>query len=153
MWGNVDFWLAVLAGFAAGYVMALASYWLETVFGMVRLDFGHTGMKYIGGEKPGWWIVGIGFHLVDSVLIGLAYAAFARPILLDIGLPVGTLWGAVLGGLAYGVLVWATLAMLVAMPMMGTGVFAHRTGSLKLPVVSLLLHLLFGGLLGLIYLP
>lgn len=53
MWQYVNFWLAAIGGFTGGYVMALGSYWLESVFGLVRLDFGLTGMQYIGGEKPG----------------------------------------------------------------------------------------------------
>ena len=153
MWSYVDFWLATLAGFAAGYVMALGSYWIETVFGMVRLDFGHTGMKYVGGEKPGWWAVGMIFHFVDSALIGLAYAAFVWPFLPAIGVPIRTLWGDVLGGVLFGIVVWLGLAMLVAMPMMGAGVFGHQMKSARPAVFSLGLHILFGALLGLIYIP
>lgn len=153
MWSHVDFWLAALAGFTAGYVMALGSYWLETVFGMVRLDFGHTGMKYVGGEKPGWWAVGIVFHLIDSVLIGVAYAALARPLLPIVGIPVNAIWGGILGGMVFGIAVWLVLAMLIAMPMMGEGIFGYQTKSARLAIMSLGLHLLFGALLGLIYMP
>ena len=104
MWSYVDFWLAALGGFAAGYVMALGSYWLETIFGFLRLDFGHTGMQYIGGEKPGWWGVGILFHLIDSFLLGAAYAAFVWPFLpFALGIPTRTIWGDILGGIIYGV--------------------------------------------------
>ncbi|MBI2953736.1 MAG: hypothetical protein HYY30_05440 [Chloroflexi bacterium] len=153
MWDYVDFWLAVLAGFAAGYVMALGAYWLETVIGMVRLDFGHTGMKYVGGEKPGWWAVGMIFHLIDSALLGLAYAAFVWPFLPLVGIPILTLWGDILGGVIFGIVVWLGLAMLIAMPMMGAGVFGHETKSIRPAALSLGLHILFGALLGLIYIP
>lgn len=153
MWSNVEFWLAILAGFAAGYVMALGSYWLEAVVGMVGLDFGLTGMKYVGGEKPGWWAVGIVFHLIDSALLGLAYAAFVWPFLPLVGIPIGTLWGDVLGGILFGIVIWFGMAMLIAMPMMGAGIFGHQTGSPRLAVLSLGLHVVFGTLLGLIYIP
>ena len=153
MWTHVDFWLAVLAGFTAGYCMALGAYWLEAVFGMTRLDFGHTGLQYIGGEKPGWWAVGIVFHLVDSVLLGLAYAALVYPSLSIAGLPLRTLWGDVLGGVLFSIAVWLVLAMPIATPMMGAGVFGYKTRSLRLPILSLGLHLGFGVLLGLIYIP
>lgn len=153
MWNHVDFWLAAFAGFTAGYIMALASYWLETVFGMVRLDFGHTGLRYVGGEKPGWWAVGITFHLIDSVLIGIVYAALVWPLLSLAGIPTTEVWGGLMAGVLYGVVVWFALAMLVAMPMMGAGVFGFRTGSWRLAVASLGLHLLFGAVLGLIYWP
>ncbi|HEX5416345.1 MAG TPA: hypothetical protein VFZ25_11810 [Chloroflexota bacterium] len=153
MWSSVNFWLAALAGFAAGYVMALGAFWLEAVFGFVRLDFGMTGMRYVGGEKPGFWIIGILFHLIDAILVGLAYAAFARPALGQAGIPFGTLGGDVLGGMLYAVIVWAVLAMLIAMPMMGEGVFGYQTKSAHLALLSLGLHLLFGALLGVIYAP
>lgn len=153
MWAGVEFWLAVLAGVVAGYVMALATYWVEAVFGLMRLDFGHTGLQYIGGEKPGWWVVGLIFHLLDSALLGLAYAAWVWPGLPWLGIPTRTIWGDVLGGLLFGVLVWLGLAMLVAMPMLGMGVFGRLSGSARPALFSLGLHLLFGALLGLIYIP
>lgn len=153
MWSSVDFGLAALAGFAAGYVMALGAFWLEAVFGFVRLDFGITGMRYVGGERPGFWIIGILFHLIDSVLVALAYAAFAWPALRKLGIPFGTLGGNILGGTLYAVVVWAVLAMLIAMPMMGEGVFGYQTKSTRLPLLSLGLHLIYGALLGLIYAP
>ena len=135
---------AAYAGRAAGYVMALGAFWLEAVFGFVRLDLGMTGMRYVGGEKPGFWIIGMLFHMVDSILIGLAYAAFAWPILPRLGIPVGTIGGDVVGGTLYAVVVWLLLAMLIAMPMMGEGVFGYQTKSAQLALQSLGLHLLFG---------
>lgn len=153
MWSYVNVWLAALAGFAAGYVMALAAFWLEAVFGFVRLDFGMTGMRYVGGEKPGFWIIGILFHLIDSVLIGMAYAAFAWPVLPRLGIPVGTIGGDILGGMLYAIIVWFFFAMLIAMPMMGGGIFGYQTKSSRLALLSLGLHLLYGALLGIIYAP
>lgn len=153
MWSYVNFWLAALGGFTAGYLMALGAFWLEAVFGFVRLDFGITGMRYVGGEKPGFWVIGILFHLIDAVLVGLAYAAFAWPLLRKLGLPLGTLGGDLLGGMLYAVVVWLLLAMLIAMPLMGEGVFGYQTKSAQLALLSLGLHLLFGALLGIIYAP
>jgi hypothetical protein len=149
----VNFWLAAFSGFAAGYAMTLGTYWLQAVFGVIGLDFGHTGMQYIGGEKPGWWGVGILFHLIDSVLLGVAYAAIVWPFLPALGIPTHTYWGDALGGLLFGVVVWVFLAMLVAMPMMGEGIFGYRTESARTALLSLGLHILFGALLGLIYIP
>lgn len=153
MWSYVNFWLAALAGFAAGYVMALGAFWLEAVFGFVRLDFGMTGMRYVGGEKPGFWIIGILFHLIDSILIALAYAAFAWPIAPWLGIPVGSIGGDILAGLLYAIVVWLLLAMLIAMPMMGEGIFGYQTKSSHFALLSLGLHLVFGTLLGIIYAP
>lgn len=144
----VEVGLASLAGFAAGYVMALGAYWLEGVFGIPRLDFGHTGIKYVGGEKPGAWFVGIAFHLVDSVLLGLLYAAAVYPNVARGGIVAGAGWG-----MAYGAVLWLVLAMIVVMPLMGSGPFGVRTGSWKPAAASLVLHLVYGAILGGVYLP
>jgi hypothetical protein len=144
----VDVGWAALAGFAAGYVMALAATWLEGVFGIPRLDFGHTGYRYVGGEKPGAWYVGITFHLVDSVLLALLYAVAVYPRIAH-----GSIAAGILTGLAYGVVLWLILAMLVVMPLMGSGPFGSRTGSWKPAAASLLIHLIFGTILGGVYVP
>ena len=139
---------AALAGFAAGYVMALGGYWLEGIFGIPRLDFGLTGFKYVGGEKPGAWLVGIVFHLVDSVLLALLYAVVVYPRIAH-----GNVVAGLAAGLVYGVVLWIVLAMLVVMPLMGSGPFARRTGSVKPAAASLLLHLVYGAILGAVYVP
>jgi hypothetical protein len=145
----IDVGWAALAGFAAGYVMALGAYWLEGVFGLPRLDFGHTGIKYLGSERPGWWAVGILFHLVDSVLLGLLYAAAIYPKLAQpVAIPVGAI-----AGIGYGVVLWLVLAMLIVMPLMGSGPFAIRSGSWKPAAASLVLHLVYGAILGGVYVP
>lgn len=66
---------AAFAGFVGGYVMALAGYWLEAVLGVSDLDLAHSSLRYVSGGKQGWWVVGIIFHLIDSILLGLLYAA------------------------------------------------------------------------------
>jgi hypothetical protein len=149
----VDAGLAAVGGFAGGYFMALGAYWLEAVFGLTRLDFGHTGLQYIGGEKPGWWAVGLILHLIDSVLLGLLYAGLVWPNLAAWGLPADNVAGSIAGGMAYGVVLWVVLAMLIAMPMMGAGVFGYETRSPRIAILSLGLHLAYGFLLGLIYMP
>ncbi len=42
--------------------MVLSTFWMEGLFGLPRMDFGLTGMKYLGGEAPGRWFAGILFH-------------------------------------------------------------------------------------------
>jgi len=142
---------AGFAGFASGYVMALAGYWLEAVVGISELDFAHAGLRYVSGGKQGWWIVGIVFHLIDSVLLGMLYATVAYPRLKSALKPLGNVGSNVASGVVFGTGVWLTLAMLIAMPFMGAGIFARRTGSIRPALASLSLHVIFGVLIGFIY--
>lgn len=144
----IDVGWASLSGFAAGYVMALGAYWLEGIVGIPRLDFGHTGMKYLGGEKAGFWFVGILFHQVDSILLALLYAVVVYPHIAQANAIAGGIAGAI-----YGIVLWVLLAMLVVMPLMGSGVFGLRTGSIRPAVASLALHLAYGVILGATYVP
>lgn len=150
---HVDFWLAVLAGFIAGYVMALAALWGEGLFGLPRIDFGHTGVVYLAGEKAGWWVVGIVFHLIDSMLLGLLYAAAVYPSFPWLGVPQGAVVPGAAVGMVYGVAIWAVLAMTVVTTLMGSGPFAWRTGSPRPALASLALHLIYGAILGGVYVP
>jgi|GEM_PF-3370111 len=144
-------WRAAFAGFASGYVMALAGYWIEAVLGVSNLDIAHAGLRYVSGEKQGWWIVGIIFHLIDSVLLGVLYAAVVYRHLRRLEKHLGRFWGSLTAGMAFAVAVWFFLAMLFAMPFMGAGVFGRNTGSPRPAVASLGMHLLFGSFLGFIY--
>jgi hypothetical protein len=114
---------AGLAGFVSGYLMLLAGYWFEAILGVSELDFARAGVRYASGGRQGWWFIGILFHFIDSVLLGILFAA----------------------------VVWLILAMLIAMPFMGSGPFAWKTGSPRPALASLGLHVLFGSVLGAIY--
>lgn len=142
---------AAFAGFTGGYVMALAGYWLEAVLGVSELDFAHAGLRYVSGGKQGWWIVGIIFHLIDSVLLGLLYAAVAYPRLRWPSKTLGRFWGNLAAGVSFATGVWLVLAMLIAMPFMGAGAFGRKTGSYRAALASLSLHVVYGSLLGFIY--
>ena len=50
-------------------------------------------------------------------------------------------------GLVWGMVLWLGL-QLVAMPMMGAGVFSTRDGGMKAVIGSLVAHLVYGALLG-----
>lgn len=142
---------AMFAGFTAGYVMSLAGYWLEAVFGVSELAFAHNALRYVSGGKQGWWIVGIVFHLIDSVLLGLLYATRIYPSLRWLGTERDSVRGNVAAGITFAMGVWLVMAMLIAMPFMGAGIFGRRTGSIRPALASLSLHLIFGSLLGYIY--
>lgn len=138
------------AGFVGGYFMMLAGYWLEAVFGLSELDFAHSSLRFVAGGKQGWWVMGTIFHLIDSVLLGLLYLVVVRPRLAFYSRFFGPFFGNAARGITFALGVWTGMAMLVAMPFMGAGVFGRKTGSPRPALASLALHLLFGTLVGLI---
>lgn len=56
-----------------------------------------------------------------------------------------------MSGVIFALGVWVFLAMLVAMPFMGAGVFGRKTGSARPALANFSLHVIFGSLLGFIY--
>ncbi len=140
-----------VAGFTGGYVMALAGYWLEAVLGVGELDVAQAGLRYVSGGKQGWWVVGIIFHLIDSVLLGLLYETTVYRHLFRWTRGLGDLWGNVAAGVAFAAGVWLTLAMLIAAPFMGAGIFGRKTGSLRPALASLAVHVVFGTGIGIVY--
>ncbi|MFN0074084.1 MAG: hypothetical protein ACKVVP_21605 [Chloroflexota bacterium] len=143
--------LACFGGVVGAYVQAMAGYWLEGFRGLPRFDIAESGKRYLGGEKPGWWVVGIVFHLANGALLGMLYAATIKPLAMT-WLGVGVLDG-VAGGLIYGSLVWLVLMNFFVFPLSGAGLFGVNTGSFRLSTVTLLLHLAYGAVLGAIVRP
>ena len=143
--------LACFGGVVGAYVQAVAGYWLEGIRGLPRFDIAEAGKRYLGGEKPGWWAVGIIFHLANGALLGLLYTATLRPALMSV--LDNSLISGVVGGLLYGVLVWLILMNLIVFPLSGAGVFGRNAGDSRLLIVTLLLHCAFGVALGAIVRP
>jgi hypothetical protein len=143
--------LACFGGIVGAYVQAIAGYWLEGIRGLPRFDIAETGKRYLGGEKPGWWVVGITFHLANGALLGMLYSATLRPLMRSwLG---ESLISGMVAGLAFGLLVWVILMNLVVFPLSGAGIFGRRTGASRVRLVTLLLHLSFGVVLGAIVRP
>ena len=93
------------------------------------------------GSGP--WLVGFGMHLmIGIVLLSAGFALFSKY------LPTSN---PVIKGLLFGVIVWL-IAQSVVMPMMGAGLFSSNLPQgMMLAVGSLLGHLLYGGVVGLVY--
>ena len=138
--------LACFGGVVGAYVQAIAGYWIEGFRGLPRFDIAESGKRYLGGDKPGWWIVGIVFHLANGALLGMLYSATLKPLAVNLIGP-GILAG-LAGGLSFGFLVWILLMNLLVFPLSGAGPFGVNSGSPRLSVVTLLLHLAFGAVLG-----
>ncbi len=143
---------ALVAGFLAGFGMTVAAYWLEGLFGFPRMDFGAVGLKYMGGDKPGWWFVGQAAHHLNSVILALIYAGAVFLNLEDVfDKPIEWWWGP-LAGLGYGFVVF----LILPVGIMGTitvlaGGKPPRDS--KMMVANLLLHLMWGAALGALYFP
>lgn len=99
-------------------------------------DLSGTTLGLGPGMASGWVL----HVLIGTVLWGTLFA------LLNQRLPVKPSWGK---GLVFGTLAWL-LMMLVLMPLGGAGWFALNAG-FGAPVTQLVLHLVYGLVLGLVY--
>lgn len=152
MIGGVNIGHALIAGLFAGYVMALAAYWMEGVFGLPRMDLGATGLKYMGGDKPGAWFVGIIAHHVDSMGLALIYAGAVFLNLEDVFRNSVEWWWGPLAGLGYGFVV----ALVLPFGIMGTimALAGQRPPmDAKSVMFNVWLHLVWGAALGALYFP
>ncbi len=122
------------AAVAAGYAMFLADHWLDGFFGLFGV---------FPGTESAWWML---THHLDSVLFALL---FAWKPLYD-RLP-GAGWTK---GLVFGLL-WAILVSLVAL--IGGGLGAQPLSAMgftpSAAATNLVLHLIWGFVLGALYLP
>ena len=141
--------LALFAGLAAAYVQAITGYWLEGVPGLLRVDVAESGKRYLGGEVPGWRVVGMLAHLCNGALLGLLYAGAVYPWAAG----GGALPWRLAAGVGYGVAVWLVVLNLLVLPLAGAGVFGRHGGSPHYSRATLLLHVLYGLILGAIYHP
>ncbi len=133
---------SMIAGFAATVVLSLLMI-LKTAMGMmpqpdvITMLSGMTqSMVGIGGAGSGWLM----HFLIGTVLWGILFA------LLYDRLPGSQ---AIVKVMSFGVLAWV-LMMILAMPMAGAGLFGVKLGMMA-PVMTLILHLIWGAVLGFIF--
>jgi len=143
-WREVDFAGVVLAGLIAGYVMALAGLWAGRVPGLVTFDIADFGRRYLVADRASAWFFGLLSHLVNSVLLTLVWASAVEPNLA---------WPRWIEGAVFGIFLAVTLAGALVAPMAGLGLMGRKTGSLSFAVTSLLVHVGWGVLIGVIYVP
>jgi hypothetical protein len=143
-WREVDFASVVLAGLAAGYVMAIAGLWAGRIPGLVAVDIADFGRRYMGSDRSSAWLFGFVSHLVNSVLLVFLWATAIEPNLS---------WPRSIEGMAFGLALALTLAGALVAPMSGLGFMGHKTGGWGFAVTSILLHLVWGALVGALYTP
>lgn len=127
----------MVAGLAATVVLAAIMLLKANMGIMPQLDVIKMLSTMVDGGNPavGWAV----HFLIGAVLWGLLFAAISRP-----GLE-GYWWRGVL----FGVGAWF-LMMVIVMPMAGAGVFGLNLGMMA-PVMTLILHLIYGAVLGGVY--
>jgi len=127
---------AALGGFVATLVMTGMMYLVAPMMGL-RMDIAAMLGSMLGGS----WTAGLMMHSVNGSVIFPAIYVYALYAHLP-GSPAvrGTVWGVVL---------WL-VAQTVVMPMMGAGLFSSAMGGVMAAMGSLIGHVLYGSLLGII---
>jgi hypothetical protein len=143
-WREVDFAGVVVAGFIAGYVMAIAGLWAGRIPGLVAVDIADFGRRYMVSDRPSAWFFGLISHLINSILLTFVWAALIQPNLS---------WPSWIGGPAFGLLLAATLAGALVAPMSGLGFMGRKTGGPGFALTNIFVHIMWGILVGLIYVP
>jgi hypothetical protein len=143
-WREVDFAGVVLAGVAAGYLMALVGLWAGRVPGLVAIDIADHGRKYMVSDRSSAWLIGLLSHLLNSVLLVLVWAMVVLPNL-DIN--------RVLAGLVWGEALAIVLAGGLVGPLSGIGFMGLKTANTRFALTNLLIHAVWGVVIGLLYVP
>ena len=141
-WREVDLGGVVFAGLVAGYVMALVGLWAGRVPGLVAVDIADFGRRYMVSDRPSAWLLGMASHLANSILLVLVWASIIEPSL-D--------WPRWLEGVAWGELLALLLAGSLAAPLSGQGFMGSRTGDLRFAATTVVMHGVWGLLIGVIY--
>lgn len=131
----------ISAGILAGLVATVALYAMIIAQGMMEVLPGlHVAAMIgamIGSSVTTGWII----HFMIHTIVG--GGGFA--VLYDV-IPGGS---APVKGIVYGIAAWLIL-MFILMPMAGVGLFGLGLGILA-PVIVLVMHLIFGAVLGFVY--
>jgi hypothetical protein len=143
-WREVDLGGVVLAGLVAGYVMALAGLWAGRIGGLVAIDIADYGRRYMVSDRPSAWLFGLASHLANSVVLVLAWAMVIEP---NLG------WPRPLEGLLWGEVLAVVLAGALVAPLTGIGFMGRKTGDPRFALTNMLMHAVWGLLVGALYVP
>jgi uncharacterized membrane protein YagU involved in acid resistance len=127
---------AALGGFVGTLAMTAMMYIVAPLVGL-RMDIAAMLGSMLGGS----WTAGLMMHFVNgSVIFPAIYAYALYPRLPGSPAVRGTVWGVAL---------WL-VAQTVVMPMMGAGLFSSAMGGMMAAMGSLIGHILYGSLLGIV---
>ena len=141
---QMDLGALVFAGLSAGYVMAVVGLWVGRLPGFVAIDIADYGRRYVVSDRPSAWVLGLAAHLVNSVLLAYVWASLVEPNLH---------WPRPLEGFAWGIFLAITLAGGLVAPMTGAGFLGLKSGSVRFAATNLLMHAVWGLVLGSLYVP
>ena len=127
---------AVLGGLAGTIVLSMLMYVGAPMIGIPKMDIAAMLGSMLGG-----WTVGMVMHFVNGVILfPLIYASVLFSKLRGTPVTKGILWGITL---------WLVAGLMV-MPMMGAGFFGTANGGIMAAAASLMGHVVYGALLGVI---
>ena len=130
---NVNFGRAALAGIIGTAMMTVVGLYAAPMMGIPAMNPAEMLAGQMGGSAVMGWIA----HFMIGVIFAGAYAVVA-----------GSLPGpVVVRGALFALAPWL-LAQVVAMPMMGMGLFS---GAMNLAMGSLIGHVIYGGVVGVVY--
>lgn len=127
----------VIAGFSATVVLSMLMAMKSALGLMPELDVISMLSGMMGGSLAMGWIA---HFMIGAVIHGGLFALLAPK------LPGGSLW---LKGVVFGIGAWVVM-MVAVMPMAGAGFFGMNLG-MATPVMTLMLHVIYGVVLGGVY--
>jgi uncharacterized membrane protein YagU involved in acid resistance len=135
--------MGFLAGLISTEVMSLTEYPIWRKWGMAGVSEWHLNQVIMSRflHRPAEALItpGLALHFLHGGLAGIVFAVI---------LPILHVHNTVAAGVIFGVVLWI-IALLIMKPVTGTGFRGYELGWLAL-VVSLLGHLIYGILLGLL---
>jgi len=126
--------LVIVGGLLGTPIMTALIYVLAPLMG-VKMDLVEMLAETLGG-----WRMGMLVHIFNGAIIFPLLFVFVFYRLLP-----GPAW---LKAISFGVVLWLA-SQLIALPLMGAGLFSTRAGGASTVAVLLAGHLAYGGLLGL----
>jgi uncharacterized protein DUF6789 len=126
----------VLGGLVGTIVLTMLMYLGAPIMDIPKMDIAAMLGSMVGG-----WVMGMAMHLVDGVVLFPLIYAFVMFSKLR--------GGPVTKGILWGLTLWLVAGLLV-MPMMGAGFFGTANGGMMAAAASLIGHIIYGALLGVI---
>ncbi|MGQ9601047.1 MAG: DUF6789 family protein [Anaerolineae bacterium] len=146
-------WRGLIAGFIATVAMTLLTN-VAPLMGFPPMDIATMLGTMLIADPATAFLPGLAMHFMIGLVLALGYAVFFANVL------PGQPW---LRGALYGLVPWL-LAMVVVMPMVGLvhpmvsagmmpnpGFFLTGMGTVLAPIGSLIGHIVYGAVLGLVY--